>query len=72
MSKLKNTTLNNRTEYLCDKAENFHETFQIASELEDIGRLIKLMAFQIRDLQDKVNRQAEHIKASSKKKGEQE
>lgn len=69
MSRLTNQTLRNRTEYLCDKANNFEENFSIGCELEDIGRLIKLMAFQMRDLQDKVDGQAEHIKALLKKGG---
>ena len=69
MSRLKNPTLRNRTEYLCDKANNFEETFQIGCELQDIGRLIKLMAFQIRDLQEKVNNQAKHIIALLDKGG---
>ena len=72
MSKLKNTTLRNRTEELCEQANNFEETFQIGCELQNIGRLIKEMSLHIRDLQDKVNSQAEHIKALLDKAGEQE
>ena len=71
MSKLKNTTLRNRTEGLCEHANNFEETFQIGCELQNIGRLIQGMSLHIRDLQDKVNGQAEHIKALLDKAGEQ-
>lgn len=71
MSKLKNPTLRNRTEELCEHANNFEETFQIGCELQNIGRLIKGMSLHIRDLQDKVNSQAEHIKALLEKAGEQ-
>lgn len=72
MSKLKNTTLRNRTEALCEHANNFEETFQIGYELKNIGRLIQDMSLHIRDLQDKVNSQAEHIKALLNKAGETE
>lgn len=72
MSRFENKALRNRTEYLCDKADNFEETFSIGCELEDIGRLIRQMALLIRDLQDKIDGQAEHIKALSAKAGEQE
>ena len=40
-------------------------------ELENIGRLIRGMSLYIRDLQDKVNSQAEHIKTLLEKAGEQ-
>ena len=71
MSKLKNPTLRNRTEELCEHANNFEETLQIGYELKNIGRLIKGMSLHIRDLQDKVNGQAEHIKALLEKAGDQ-
>ena len=71
MSRLKNPTLRNRTEELCEHANNFEETFQIGCELQNIGRLIQGMSLHIRDLQDKVNSQAEHIKALLEKAGEQ-
>ena len=71
MSKLKNPTLRNRTEELCEQVNDFEETFQIGCELQNIGRLIKEMSIHIRDLQDKVNSQAEHIKALLEKAGEQ-
>ena len=72
MSRLKNPTLRNRTEELCEHANNFEETFQIGCELQNIGRLIHGMSLHIRDLQDKVNSQAEHIKALLEKAGDQE
>ena len=72
MSRLKNPTLRNRTEELCEHANNFEETFQIGCELQNIGRLIQGMSLHIRDLQDKVNSQAEHIKALLDKAGEQD
>ena len=71
MSKLKKPTLRNRTEELCEHANNFEETLQIGYELKNIGRLIKGMSLHIRDLQDKVNGQAEHIKALLDKAGDQ-
>ena len=71
MSRLKNPTLRNRTEGLCEHANNFEVTYQIGCELQNIGRLIKGMSIHIRDLQDKVNNQAEHIKALLEKAGEQ-
>ena len=71
MSRLKNPTLRNRTEELCERANNFEETFQIGCELKNIGGLIQAMSIHIRDLQDKVNSQAEHIKALLEKAGEQ-
>ena len=40
-------------------------------ELQNIGRLIRGMSLYIRDLQDKVNSQAEHIKALLEKAGDQ-
>ena len=72
MSKLKNPTLRNRTEDLCEQVNDFEVTYQIGCELQNIGRLIKGMSIHIRDLQDKVNSQAEHIKALLEKAGEQE
>ena len=51
MSRLKNPTLRNRTEELCEHANNFEETFQIGCELQNIGRLIQGMSLHIRDLQ---------------------
>ena len=71
MSRLKNPTLRNRTEELCEHANDFEVTFQIGCELQNIGRLIQGMSLHIRDLQDKVNSQAEHIKALLDKAGEQ-
>ena len=71
MSKLKNTTLRNRTEELCEQVNNFEETYQIGCELQNIGGLIQGMSLHIRDLQDKVNSQAEHIKALLEKAGGQ-
>ena len=71
MSRLKNPTLRNRTEELCEHANNFDETFQIGCELQNIGRLIQGMSLHIRDLQYKFNSQAEHIKALLDKAGEQ-
>ena len=71
MSKLKTPTLRNRTEELCEHANNFEETLQIGYELKNIGRLIQDMSLHIRDLQDKVNGQAEHIKALLDKAGDQ-
>ena len=41
MSRLKNPTLRNRTEELCEHANNFEETFQIGCELINIGGLIQ-------------------------------
>lgn len=72
MSKLKNPTLRNRTAELCEHANNFEETYQIGCELKNIGRLIQDMSLHIRDLQDKVDGQAEHIKALLNKAGETE
>ena len=72
MSRLKNPTLRNRTEELCKHANNFEETYQIGYELKNIGRLIQDMSLHIRDLQDKVDSQAEHIKALLNKAGETE
>ena len=72
MSKLKNPTLRNRTEDLCEQVNDFEVTYQIGCELQNIGRLIKGMSIHIRDLQDKVNSQAEHIKALLEKAGDQE
>lgn len=71
MSRLKNPTLRNRTEELCEQVNDFEETFQIGCELQNIGRLIQGMSLHIRDLQDKVNSQAEHIKALLEKAGDQ-
>ena len=64
--------MRNRTEDLCEHAHDFAVTFQIGCELQNIGRLIQGMSLHIRDLQDKVNSQAEHIKALLDKAGEQE
>ena len=69
MSKLKNTTLRNRTEELCEHANNFDETFQIGCKLQNIGELIQDMSIHIKNLQDKVDSQAEHIKALLEKTG---
>lgn len=71
MSKLKNPTLRNRTEELCEQVNDFEVTYQIGCELQNIGRLIQDMSIHIRDLQDKVNSQAEHIKALLEKAGDQ-
>ena len=71
MSRLKNPTLRNRTEELCEHANDFEETFQIGCELQNIGRRIQGMSLHIRDLQDKVNSQAEYIKALLEKAGDQ-
>ena len=71
MSRLKNPTLRNRTEELCEQVNDFEVTYQIGCELQNIGRLIKGMSLHIRDLQDKVNGQAEHIKALLEKAGDQ-
>ena len=71
MSRLKNPTLRNRTEELCEHANNFEVTYQIGCELKSIGRLIQEMSLHIEDLQDKVNSQAEHIKALLEKAGDQ-
>ena len=71
MSKLKNPTLRNRTEELCEQVNDFEVTYQIGYELKNIGRLIQDMSIHIRDLQDKVNSQAEHIKALLEKAGDQ-
>lgn len=64
--------MRNRTEELCEQVNNFEETFQIGCELQNIGRLIKGMSIHIRDLQDNVNSQAEHIKALLDKAVDQE
>ena len=54
-------------------AADFEEMYRFACELEDIGYLIKLMARHIRDLQSKVNYQAEQLtNLQGKKDGEQE
>ena len=71
MSRLKNPTLRNRTEELCEHANNFEETFQIGYELIDIGGLIQDMSIHIRNLQNKVDSQAEHSKALLDKAGDQ-
>ena len=71
MSRLKNPTLRNRTEKLCEHTNNFEETLQISYELISIGELIQDMSIHIRNLQNKVNSQAEHIKALLEKAGEQ-
>ena len=70
---MKTKTLNNRTEELTTLAADFDEMYRFACELEDISDLIKLMARHIRDLQSKVNNQAEQLtNLQGKKKGEQE
>ena len=69
---MKTKTLNNKTEELTTLAGDYSKTFRFACELEDISDLIKLMAFHIRDLQSKVNNQAEQLtNLQGKKKGEQ-
>ena len=72
INRLKNSTLSKRTEELCEYANDFEVSFQIGCEIQNIGRLIQGMSLHIRDLQDKVNSQAEHIKALLDKAGEQE
>ena len=70
---MKTKTLNNRTEELTTLAADFGEMFRFACELEDISDLIKLMARHIRDLQSKVNNQAEQLtNLQGKKEGVQE
>lgn len=70
---MKTKTLNNRTEELTTLVADFEEMYRFACELEDISDLIKLMAFHIRDLQSKVNNQAEQLTNLQRKKdGEQE
>ena len=71
MSKLKNPTLRNRTEELCEHANNFKETFQIGYELKNIGGLIQDMSIHIRNLQDKIDSQAKYIKTLLEKAGNQ-
>lgn len=54
-------------------ADDYSKTFRFACELEDISDLIKLMAQHIRDLQSKVNNQAEQLtNLQGKRGGEQE
>ena len=70
---MKTKTLNNKTEELTTLADDYSKTFRLACELEDISDLIKLMAFHIRDLQSKVNNQAEQLtNLQGKKEGVQE
>ena len=70
---MKTKTLNNRTEELTTLAADFGEMFRFGCELGDTSELIKLMALHIRDLQSKVNNQAEQLAhLQGKKAGEQE
>ena len=70
---MKTKTLNNRTEELTTLAADYSKTFRFACELKDISDLIKLMARHIRDLQSKVNNQAEQLtNLQGKKEGVQE
>ena len=62
MSRLKVNTLKRRTEEMTDMADNFNEIFKFGSEIEDIGNLIKRMAFHMKNLQDKVDTQAEELR----------
>lgn len=59
---IKNKTLRRRTDDLTDIADNFNEVFKFGAELHDIGRLIQKMACHIKDLQDKVDGQAEELR----------
>ena len=47
MSRLKNPTLRNRTEELCEHANNFEETYQIGCELQNIGNITFYNAQQL-------------------------
>ena len=70
---MKTKTLNNRTEELTKLAADSKEMFRFACELGDTSELIKLMALHIRDLQNKVNNQAEQLtNLQGKKAGKQE
>ena len=70
---MKTKTLNNKTEELTTLAADYSKTFRFACELEDINDLIKLMVRHIRDLQSKVNNQAEQLtNLQGKKEGVQE
>ena len=62
MANLKNQTLRKRTEGMLETAENFNDLFKIGAELHDIGRLIQRMACHMKDLQDKVDGQAEELR----------
>ena len=62
MARLKPNTLRRRTEEMTDMADNFNEIFKLGSELEDIGNLIKRMAFHMHNLQEKVDTQAEELR----------
>lgn len=64
---IKNPTLRRRTEELCGKVDNWQEAYGIGVELVDLGVLIVAMSKHIRDLQSKVDSQAEHIKGLNKK-----
>ena len=62
MARLKPNTLRKRTEEMTDMADNFDYVYKLGSELEDIGDLIKRMAFHMKNLQDKVDSQAEELR----------
>ena len=62
MTRLKVNTLRRRTEEMTGVADNFSEIYKFGAELEDIGNLIKRMAFHMHNLQDKVDTQAEELR----------
>lgn len=56
-----------KTEELVGRADNWQETYSVGVELVDLGMLIVAMSKHIRDLQGKVDSQAEHIKGLNEK-----
>ena len=67
MSTYRNTTLRKRTDNLESVAEDYAEAYSFGNDLAETGRLIKHMAMHMRDLQTKIDSQAEHIKALNEK-----
>lgn len=67
MTMFKNPTLRRRTKALVECAEDALESRLLGYELKSVGELIIALTTHIQDLQSKVDRQAEHIKAISQK-----
>jgi len=67
MSMYKNPTLRKRTDNIESIALDCAEAYAYGNDLVETGRLIKNMAMHMRDLQTKIDSQAEHIKALNEK-----
>ena len=64
---MKNKTLRFRTDQLTEVANTWEDYYKIGYELEEIGKLIRHMAFHIGDLQSKIDSQAEGVGIMTKR-----